>query len=48
MSAPDGERDQVLIATLGRERTLSDTDVHELAPLEPGGGTRKKVGFRQG
>lgn len=33
--------------TTGRERPLSESDVHELTPLEGDKGVEKKVGFKQ-
>ena len=32
----------------GRERPLSEDDIHELAPLDEGKSVEKKVGFKQG
>ena len=34
--------------TTGRERPLSEDDIHELAPLDEGKSVEKKVGFKQG
>jgi hypothetical protein len=34
--------------TSGRERPLSEDDIHELAPLDEGKSVEKKVGFKQG